>query len=147
MAHVRKQIRDNIVTTLTGLTTTGSNVFRTRVYPFESSKLPGLAIYTDNEEIEVQTITAPRTQIRLLTVTVDCYVRGVSNFDNDLDTISEEVEEALATDLTRGGLAKDTRVAGFEADFSGDGDQPIANGKISIEVEYATVENNVGTAA
>lgn len=147
MAHVRKQIRDDIVTTLTGLTTTGNNVFRTRVYPLESSKLPGLAIYTDSEEIEVQTITAPRTQVRTLTVTVDCYARGVSNFDNVLDTISEEIEEALATDLTRGGLAKDTRVTGFEADFSGDGDQPIANGKISIEVEYVTVENDVGTAA
>ena len=147
MAHVRKQIRDNVVTALTGLTTTGSNVFRSRVYPMETSKLPGLAIYTDSEEIAPQTISPPRTQLRTLTVTVDCYVKGVSNFDNDLDTISEEVEEALAADLTRGGLAKDTRVASFQADFSGEGEQPIATGKISIEVDYVTVENAVDTAA
>ena len=147
MAHVRKQIRDNVVTALTGLATTGSNVFRSRVYPMETSKLPGLAIYTDSEEIAPQTINPPRTQLRTLTVTVDCYVKGVSNFDNDLDTISEEVEEALTADLTRGGLAKDTRVSSFQADFSGEGEQPIATGKISIEVDYVTVENAVGTAA
>lgn len=147
MAHVRKQIRDNVVTALTGLTTTGSNVFRSRVYPIETSKLPGLAIYTDSEDIEAQTVNPPRTQFRTLTVTVDCYVKGVSNFDNDLDTISEEVEEALAADITRGGLAKDTRVSSFQADFSGEGEQPIATGKISIEVDYVTVENAVDTAA
>ena len=62
-------------------------------------------------------------------------------------TISEEVEEALAADITRGGLAKDTRVSSFQADFSGEGEQPIATGKISIEVDYVTVENAVETAA
>ena len=113
----------------------------------ETSKLPGLAIYTDSEEIAPQTISPPRTQLRTLTVTIDCYVKGVSNFDNVLDTISEEVEQALAADLTRGGLAKDTRVSSFQSDFSGDGEQPIASGKISVEVDYVTVENAVDTAA
>ena len=32
MAHVRKQVGDAIVTAVTGLTTTGSNVFRSRVF-------------------------------------------------------------------------------------------------------------------
>ena len=33
MAHLRKQIRDNVVTALTGLSTTGSRVYGSRVYP------------------------------------------------------------------------------------------------------------------
>ena len=37
MAHVRQQIRDAIVTALTGLTTTGTNVFRSRIYPLENN--------------------------------------------------------------------------------------------------------------
>jgi hypothetical protein len=147
MAHVRKQIRDNIVTTLTGLTTTGSRVYKTRVYPLAQSKLPGLAIYTETEDIEIRTINPPRTQMRNLTVTVDAFVKGVSNFDDDLDTICQEVEEALAADITRGGLAKDTRITGFEAEFSGDGDQPVANGRISVTVDYVTLENAVDSAA
>lgn len=147
MAHVRKQIRDNIVTTITGLATTGSNVYRTRVYPLADAKLPGLAVFTDSEEIEPSTITPPRTQMRTLTVRIEAFVKGVSNFDDQLDTISEEVEEALAADITRGGLAQDTRITGFEADFSGEGDQPVGVGRISVSVDYVTIENDVGTAA
>jgi len=147
MAHVRKQIRDNIVTTITGLATTGSNVYRTRVYPLADAKLPGLAIFTDSEEIEPSTITPPRTQMRTLTVRIEAFVKGVSNFDDQIDTISEEVEEALAADITRGGLAQDTRITGFEADFSGEGDQPVGVGRISVSVDYVTIENDVGTAA
>lgn len=146
MAHVRKQIRDNIVTTLTGLTTTGSNVYRTRVYPIEEGKLPALLIYADSETSQIATITPPRTQMRVLTVRVEALVKAVSNYDNLLDTISEEVEEALAVDITRNSLAKDTRVTGFEAEFSGEGDQPVATGSFTIEVDYATLENAVDVA-
>ena len=46
MAHVRQSIRDNAVTACTGLSTTGSNVFRSRVYPLGEGKLPALVIYT-----------------------------------------------------------------------------------------------------
>ena len=35
MAHKRTSIRNNVTTTLTGLTTTGSNVFESRIYPNE----------------------------------------------------------------------------------------------------------------
>lgn len=147
MAHVRQQIRSNIISTLTGLTTTGSRVYQTRVYPIAANKLPGLAIYTDTEEIETVTISPPRTQMRALTVTVEAYVKATTGYDNTLDTIAKEVEEALAADLTRNGLAKDTLVTGFEADFAGDGDQPVATGRISVRVEYATLENDVETAA
>jgi len=146
MAHVRKQIRDNIVTTLTGLTTTGSNVYKTRVYPIEEGKLPALLIYADSETSQIATITPPRTQMRVLTVRVEAFVKGVSNYDNLLDTIAEEVEEALAVDVTRNSLAKDTRVTGFEAEFSGEGDQPVATGSFTIEVDYATLENAVDVA-
>lgn len=147
MAHVRKQIRDHVAVTVTGLTTTGGNVYKTRVYPLADSKLPGLAIFTNSEEIELSTISPPRTQMRTLTVRIEAFVKGVSNFDDQLDTISEEVEEALAADITRGGLAQDTRVTGFEADFSGEGDQPVAVGRFNVLVDYVTIENDVGTSA
>ena len=40
MAHIRQSIRDNAMTAVTGLSTTGSNVFRSRVYPLGTNKLP-----------------------------------------------------------------------------------------------------------
>ena len=50
MAHVRKLIRDHITTSLTGLTTTGSNVFQTRFFPLEDTKLPRCA-FTQSPKI------------------------------------------------------------------------------------------------
>lgn len=146
MAHIRKSIRDNITTALTGLTTTGSNVFQTRFYPLAEAKLPALAIYTKSETTEYGTVHVPRTQIRTLDVTVEAYVSGNTNVDNTLDTIATEVEEALATDLTRGGNAKETKVISFDADFSGDGENPVGIGRFAIEVVYVTLENDVETA-
>jgi hypothetical protein len=146
MAHIRKLIRDDITTTLTGLTTTGSNIYQTRVYPLADDKLPGLAIYTSSESTEYATINPPRTQIRTLTVSVEIYVRGLTGYDNTLDQIALEIEEALYTDLTRGGYAKETRVTGFEAEFSGEGDEPVAYATMSVEVDYMTLENDLETS-
>lgn len=146
MSHVRQQIRDDIVTTLTGLTTTGSNVFRSRIFPLEDTSLPALCIYTKSEVSEYDTIGLPRSVNRVLDVAVEAYVKGVSNYDNTLDTIAVEVEEAIAADVTLGGLAKDAQITAFEADFAGDGEQPVAVGRFTITVEYRTVENDVETA-
>lgn len=147
MAHVRQNIRSNIVTTLTGLTTTGSNVFETRLFSLGETKLPALCIYTKNETTEYATLTTPRTQVRTLDVIVEAYVKGTANIDDTLDTISVEVEEALYTDLTRGGYAKDTQVTDFEADYAADGEQSVGMGRFTIAVTYATVENDIETAA
>ena len=47
--HLRQQIRERIGTTLTGLSTTGSNVYQSRVYQLEDSNLPALLIYTKSD--------------------------------------------------------------------------------------------------
>lgn len=147
MSHVRQQIRDDIVTTLTWLVTTGSNVFRSRIFPLEQTNLPALCIYTKSETSEYDTIGLPRSVNRILDVAVEAYVKGVSNYDNTLDTIAVEVEEAIAADVTLGGVAKDAQITAFEADFAGDGEQPVAVGRFTVTVEYRTVENDVETAA
>jgi hypothetical protein len=146
MSHIRKQIRDHIVTTVTGLGATGNRVYKTRVYPLAASQLSGLCVYTKNESIEYGSITYPRTQIRVLEVIVEGYAINVANIDDTLDTISQQVEEALATDVTRGGLAKDTQVTSFEADFSGEGEKPVGICRLTVEVTYSLKENEVETA-
>jgi len=147
MAHVRKSIRDNITTTLTGLTTTGSRVFQTRLFPLATAKLPGLCIYTRNETTQYTTVGKPRTQIRELEVLVEAYAKGTSSIDNTLDTIAVQVEEALYTDLTRGGYAKDTQVTSFEVDYDGEGDQSVGVARFTISVTYVTVENDIEASA
>ena len=146
MAHVRKQIRDAIVTAVTGLTTTGSNVFRSRIYPLEQTKLPGLCVFTRSEAVEFDTLTISRSISRVLDVMIEAYVSATANYDNTLDQIAVEVEEAIAADVTLGGLTKDVQVTAFEADFSGDGEQPVAVGRVTVTVQYRTAENDVETA-
>ena len=146
MPHVRQSIRDNIKTTLTGLTTTGSRVYVSRVYPLTDDNLPGLAIYTADESDEYAVMGPPRMIFRTLNVNVEAYVRGNSAYDNQIDTICSEIEVALATDTTRGGYAKDTKVLSMDAEFSGDGDQPVARATLRVQVMYATKENNPTTA-
>lgn len=144
MAHIRKLIRDNIETTLTGLSTTGSNVFASRVYPIQSGKMPGLCIYTSSETVEAQTIKPPRGLIRSLEVSVEAYVENASA-DDVLDQVAAEVEAAMTSDLTRGGNAKDTRMVSFEADFAGDGERPVVVGRFIYEIVYSTRETDAET--
>ena len=85
MAHLRKQIRDNVVTALTGLSTTGSRVYTSRVYPMAAANLPGLCVYAKSEEVETTTVTRPRTQVRTLTLSVEGFAVATSGLDNTLD--------------------------------------------------------------
>lgn len=147
MSHLRKQIRDAVVTALTGLTTTGARVYKSRVYPLESGKLPGLCIYTKSEEISTTTINRPRTQIRTLEVIVEAYVMVNTNFDDTIDTISVQVEEALYTNALLGGLAKELNILSFDADYSGEGEKVVGVGRWTVNVIYTDKENDVETVA
>jgi len=147
MAHLRKQIRDRVVTNLTGLSTTASRVYASRVYPMAAANLPGICVYAKSEEIETTTLTPPRTQVRTLALVVEGYAAATSSLDDTLDAISLEVEEALAGDLTQNSLARDTRVSGVEADYSDEGEQPVGVVQISVEIEYVAAENDLETAA
>jgi len=138
MAHVRQLIRDNVTTTLTGLTTTGTRVYRSRVYPVATT--PGLAIYTKSESVEYSSMSGQRTQFRSLALTVEIYVKGVTGYDNDIDLICAEIETALYSDITRGGYARDTTISDMDVEFSGDGEQPLALATMTIEVDYITKE-------
>lgn len=147
MAHIRQLIRDDIKTTLTGLPLTGSNVYASRIYPIGDAKLPGIIIYTDSESNEYLTLGLPRTQERRLSVNVEVYVQATTNYDATLDTICAQIEEALYTDLERSGYAKDTQVTNFDSQFSGDGNQPVAIGVLTVEVKYHTVEGSINQSA
>ena len=108
MAHKRQQIRERVATTLTGLSTTGSNVFQSRVYPIENTKLPCLLIYTREETSEPLTTNPPRAIEKILSLVVEAYVKANANYDDTIDTITEEVEEALYGDRLINNLALDS---------------------------------------
>jgi len=60
--HVRQQLREAIATAITGLTTTSTRVFQSRVYPIEVGQLPCLVVTSDGDEITAQTVHHPYQQ-------------------------------------------------------------------------------------
>ena len=139
--HIRQQIREKFCTTLTGLTTTGSNVFESRVYPLENASLPALIIYTKSETSEPIVIGTQRLMSRDLLVVVECYAKATSNFDDTIDTISKEVEAAIAADRTLDGLAKDTYLESTEIEFNAEGEKPLGYVSLTFLTNYYVKEN------
>lgn len=144
--HVRQQIREYFGTTLTGLTTTGANVYESRVYTLQEDTLPSLVIYTKSESSEPIVIGTDRVMSRELSVVVEAYCKATSNFDDTIDTISKEVEEAISADRTLGGLAKDTFIESTDIDYTGDGEQPVGYVTLTFLTNYYVQETNPDVA-
>lgn len=155
MPHVRKQIRDAIKDRLTGLDTTESNVFASRVHPFhnDGAELPGLCFFATTEEVrndEEDTIS--HSQIRDCLVVVNGYASAVDpeDMEDTLDQIASEVEEAIYTDqfLTTSGrrLSMGIDLVGTDHDLDGEAGQPVGVVMMIFRVQYMTAEGVPDTA-
>ena len=138
--HIRQQIRERAGTVLTGLTTTGSNVFETRIYPLSNTTLPALAIYTKNETSEPIVISTNRLMSRELELIVEVYVKQTSNFDDQVDKICKEVEVAISADTTLNGLAKDCFLQSTEIEYNTEGEQPLSYAVLTFLTNYYVQE-------
>jgi hypothetical protein len=136
--HVRQQIRERIATTITGLTTTGSNVYQSRVYPLDSVSLPALLVYTLSEGAEVDTMGTSLGLNRTLSVAIEGYVKVNTDFDDVVDDICKEVEAALGADRALNNLAKSQNITSTEIQFNGEGDQPVGVVTMTYTVVYRT---------
>ena len=145
MAHLRQSIRERIATDVTGLATTGSNVFQSRIYPIEDASLPCLLVYSTSEDSEVTEMASPRPMHRILNVVVQGVVSATQP-DDTLDLISKEVEVALAGDITINSLANNSFLSGTEIEFNADGAKPIGTVMLNYVVEYRNVDNNPESA-
>ena len=139
--HLRRQIRERVATTLTGLSTTGSNVFQSRIYPMESAGLPGLCVYTQEESVGIQSMGGTRNVSRDLPLIIEGYACASSNIDDTMDAIGKEVEVAMAGDIDINNLAQDSYLSGVEITLSGDGKTGIGKIAHSYTVVYQNAEN------
>lgn len=144
--HVRQQIRGRVVTVLTGLTSTASRVYESRVYPLQDSELPALLIYTKSEDSLPLVMHTDRVMERELSLVVECYAKANSNFDDTIDTISKEVEEAIAADTTLNSLAKDIFIQSTEIEFNAEGESPVGYATLTFLTTYHVKETNPDVA-
>ena len=148
MAHLRQQIRERVATTVTGLTTTGSRVYQSRVYPLADANLPGLLVYSTSESSEPDVMTSGnRTLFRELEIVIEAYAKATSNLDDTLDTITDEIETAMAADRTVNSLARDATLASTAITLIGEGEKPVGVVTLTYRVTYRNAMNAPDTAA
>lgn len=146
--HLRKQIRDAMVAAVTGLATTGTNAFGTRIHPVEAARLPAVLVYATEETSDTTTLGVDGTQQRITTFEVACVARKAAGVEDEIDQIALEVEQALHTSFAGGALAalvKRLELVTWEFEFDPEADQPLAAGILSYLAEYGTKESDPTT--
>lgn len=137
MPHLRTQIRESVATLVTGLTTTASRVYQSRMRPVKADQMPCLLVTTNDESIEATTLHAgPQDR------TLDLVIRGFAmggDLDNTLDQIALEVETALGS--TAHTLKR------IEIDFDDELEKPVGSISLTYEVLYFTQAGNPGVSA
>jgi hypothetical protein len=138
--HVRQQIRQAAASVLTGLTSTGPRVFKSRIYALDETELPALRIYTNNEDVEAtgNTIGVGAILDRTLNLTVEAVAKANANLDDALDTMTKEVEMALAANYTLNGLVKSVDLTGIDIELSAEAEKPTGQATIKFRVNYFT---------
>lgn len=145
MPHVRKIIRDAVVSRLTGLSATGARVYPTRTYPVDVDSLPALCVYTLSEESSVDSLGTNRGLSRRLDLIVEAVARVNATLDDTLDAIALEIETAIAADPTLGGLAKDCTLASTRIAVRGEAEKETGAAVLTYSVTYRTPAVNAAT--
>lgn len=144
MSHVRQQIREAAASAITGLTTTGTRVYQSRVRPLSDASLPCLMVTTNDETVEVLTVHGPAQLDRRLTLTVDAIAKATSNLDDTLDTMIAEVETVLGN-TTLSGKVKSLVLQSVGISIE-QGEKPAGRASMQFEANYMTVANAPSTA-
>jgi|SRR5690242_9712376 hypothetical protein len=134
--HVSEQLVAAAKLALTGLTTTGANVFDSRVYPVTKADCPCLLVDQGDEQSSVGELFGfSRSIERTMRLLVVAKVVQDTSYRTLVNTIRAEVETALAALPP----AKWVLPASCVIELAGDGEQPIASATMTFELPYITV--------
>lgn len=139
--HARQQIREAAAALLTGLATTSSRVYQSRIHPLGDTELPCLVITTNDETVERGNTGQSALLKRVLNLQVTAKAKATANVDDTLDTIIKEVEIALNASVsanTLGGLAKQIDLSTLYVDMDGEGEMPVGQAVMNFNCYYMT---------
>lgn len=134
MAHARQQIRDAIVSALTGA---GMTAYSSRAYSVPST--PSVNVTTGSEDAEIDTI-GTGDQLRTLTIMIDLMVAAAENVDDAADTQAVTIEKTILGDSSTLALVKWIEYRGIESELSGEGDKAILVLSHAFEMQYRVNE-------
>lgn len=144
--HVSRQIREALMTALTGLASTGDRVYPGRFQPLPSDELPALRVWAADEDIDIASMGgATRAVERVAAFVVELLAKS-EDADDVIDAMKVEVETALANAGTLGSLVKYVQPRRYERDESGEQDEPVVVTRLRVEVLYFTALGTPDTA-
>lgn len=139
--HLTQQISAAVLVKLTGLTTTGGNVFDGHPRQLAETSIPALVLEEGGEESEVAELSWPRLMHRRLQMVVRVFVKEGSP-PATLRKIRKEVEVALGADPRLGGLTRDLRFTGKGAmELVYEADKPVGMLPLFFQIDYGCLEN------
>lgn len=135
--HPRKVIREAVVKLLVDAkTAAGADVYPTREAPWKSIELPGIAVYTVEENSERKN---PQGNLdRHLVLAIHAVARLNEGIDDALDALSLQIEKAMAADQTLGGTALFSHLSGTEIEVDESTSQPVGGIRLAYAVRYHT---------
>ncbi|MGC0371840.1 MAG: hypothetical protein DGJ47_000541 [Rickettsiaceae bacterium] len=139
--HIRTFIRKAIIQRLMRNTMAQERVYDSRLYNLQQNALPGIIVFCDYEEVSTETISFPRSQMRNLRLTVECYVKDHQHINSHIDKITHQVETLIMSDANLGGLVKDCRLESTENNYNNEADYPVAVASLIFKISYRTKEN------
>lgn len=141
--HIRQQLREAFAAQVTGLTTSGGRVYQSRIRNMAAADLPGLRVYSENEQIQDDDILAvPYLQHRTITVRCEAVAKATANLDDMLDTMCKEVEVAISANSMLGGLAKlHCSLSGTDIEMDDRSEQPAGKAVMTWKVVALTMSN------
>ncbi len=139
--HERQQLREAIVTQLTGATSAGARVTKTRLEPTRGAGLPCLSVYTGDEDVDpASRKNANRELKRSVEVSIAAWDLAEPNeeIDDVLDALALEVETAMDADCEFGGKAYSSILTRTEIGVKMDGSSPMGCVQLTYTCEYLT---------
>ena len=133
MAHARQQIREQLATTLTGLTTTASRVYDTRLYAYDA--LPCLTVFADRDTVDEENSQGTK-HWHNLALRVEARAKAKDSVEDTIDTICAEIEAAIYADRTLNNKLVDVLIADTQIEYSVEQDQPIALATLTLNAIY-----------
>ena len=149
---VKRAVFENLETTLAAITagsdyyTSVARVTRIDSVPIELTEYPAIILTpssTDYDPPGDATTLAIAGHYRIDATLV---IRTRTSAVDELENFIRDVHKAILVDITRGGIAIDTRLTSDRVFYPTDIEEPVALAELSIEIIYRTRRSDLNVA-
>lgn len=150
---VKEQILDDVITTLQGINggatyffdIVDANIKRLDVAPPMVSTYPSIFVGPAGTEYDNPRSEVVRTVAGSLRLQISCYLRTATDVAGEVERLIHDVHTALYVDITRSGLAINTRLVRDEVFYPTEATEPICGADIFVDIDYRALRTDLTT--